>query len=74
MQPNSATYFNVYSLMAKQSPLNALRQIGLSVYELKSLTILLRALGHTDFADLVQAEAELREMLARRNVEQRCLN
>ena len=74
MQPNSATYFNVYSLMAKQSPLNALRQIGLTPYELKSLAILLRAMGHTDFADLVQAEADMREMLVQRNVGQRCLN
>lgn len=73
MQASSA-YFNLFAVMARQSPLNALRQICLSAEELQSLAIICRAINHTDFADLVQAEADLRRMLERRKRREKCLN
>ena len=72
MQPNSITYFNLYALMAKQSPLNALRQLEPTVYELRALAVILRAIHEHSFAEVVQAEADMRQMLKGRG--QRCLN
>lgn len=68
------TFYALFSLLADQSPLNALRALGLTTTQLWKLTILLRAMNYPELATLVSAEADLRTMLEEKNLTVRWLN
>lgn len=61
-------YYAYLGVMARHSPLNALRTLNLSVCQLRRLVIFCRVFGHHDLAGLVSAEADMREALERRGL------
>lgn len=68
----SELYYAYLSVMARNSPLNALRTLDLTACQLRRLVIFCRVFGHHDLAGLVSAEADMREMLT--DWRRRCLN
>lgn len=68
------TFYALFSLVADQSPLDALRALELTPDQLRRLEVLCRALHYTDLADLCDAEADLRVMLHQKGLSVRWLN
>lgn len=68
------TFYALFSLVADQSPLNALRALALTADQLRRLAVLCRALHYADLADLCSAEADLRVMLSEKGLSVRWLN